>query len=477
MSKIIALLTGTRIAQLTFIFLLGIFSVFVFYKIGDTALRDFDEAIYAQVAQEAFQGGDQLGFTWNGNIGLYRPGGWFEKPPLMIWLIQLSYSLFGINEFSARLWTAIFAVLTVALAGLFAKQLTNSWRAAVITSGLFLTAFHFIDHASILQFDIPVGFFILLSLYSFWKAKSNSKFFYLFWIAVGLGVMTKSVIGLLPLLITGTYFILARQWAILKSKELYLGSLLFLLIAVPWHIIEHIRFGKEFWNQYLFYHLLKRFSTGLESNGNDFWFYWKILFAHKVFFWSYLAAFAYSLFKVWRNKEYLYLVLASLIIFLFFGTAKTKLSAYILVIYPYLAITTSLALCQLIKKIDWLGKYLNPAKYISGAIVVFLLIVFVFFGYRYNQYKLLKNRQDYYADSKQIGNFLKDNYQNLPVFYYSQVGTKPSLIFYSNRVINFLPYPSPKPTDNFLLTSEIPPDYENYKTLLKTSTQSVHLFE
>jgi|GEM_PF-5086626 len=280
-------MTGSKKIQFTILaVLISAFAFVTFYHLGSRPLIDYDESIYAQVARESLQNGNQLGFTWLGNIALHRSEMWFEKPPLMIWLVEISYSVFGVNEFAARFWTAVFAVLTLPLVFFFARKLSQSFTAAILAVAAFFVAFQFDDFAAVLQLDVPVGFFVLLALFSFWQAKENNKFHFLFWTALGFGVMIKSVIELLPLPIVLVFSVLAKDFGWLKERNFWSGILLFLAIVLPWHIIESVRYGKSFWQQYLFYHLLQRYSSTLEGNGGPFFFYADIVFRQTILFWS-----------------------------------------------------------------------------------------------------------------------------------------------------------------------------------------------
>src|SRR5262245_38953823 len=66
-----------------------------------------DEPRYAQIAREMFETGDWI---------VPKLGGfaWFEKPVLLYWLMALSYAIFGVNEFAARLPSVVTAVGSVA---------------------------------------------------------------------------------------------------------------------------------------------------------------------------------------------------------------------------------------------------------------------------------------------------------------------------------------------------------------------------
>ena len=98
-----------------------------------------------------------------------------------------------------------------------------------------------------------------------------------------------------------------------------------------------------------------------------------------------------------------------------------------------------------------------------------------FFLFRFNNYKLAAAQDQYLADGKAIGLFLRDNYKDLNLYYYSTISTKPSIIFYSERVVNYLPYPSPKPEAAFVLVSELEPDFKKASKVFDTEKIDVYI--
>ncbi len=429
-------------------------------------MLDYDESIYAQVSQEAFNHHTQLGFTWLGNTGLRRNLEWFEKPPLMIWLTEVGYSIFGINEFAARFWVSLFALGTLVLTYFVVKKLFKSNLAAILALATYFISFQFIYNSRILQFDIPVAFFILLSIFAFQLAVEKTKYFYLLGASLALGLMTKNVIGLLPLPIIFLYSLFTLNFKYLKSRDFYGGVGLFLLIAVPWHLIESIKYGKSFWHEYLFYHVLGRYSAPLENNKGSFWFYWDILFKHRLLALLSIGSLIYFFTKALKDKLYALFLVSTVFIFVFFSCSGTKLPAYILVIYPFLCITVGVTLEKLLA-------FLNPRlRQILSAVII---IIFLMLGFKYNSYNLKKDTEQYSVDSKKLGLYLKDNSSNLPIYYYSTIGTKPSVIFYSTKLVSFLPYPSPKLKGEYLLISEVTPNYETSGVPFQTPTQSIYL--
>lgn len=80
--------------------------------LGGYALRDFDEALYANAARHVLDGYwlvPHLHWMINRQNVPFQP--FLEKPPGGIWLQALSMAIFGVNEFSVRLPSAIAAVL------------------------------------------------------------------------------------------------------------------------------------------------------------------------------------------------------------------------------------------------------------------------------------------------------------------------------------------------------------------------------
>lgn len=65
-------------------------------KLGSSPLLEIDEAIYAEVAREAFTTGDYFSTYFN-----YETE--FSKPPFQYFLLQISYAIFGINGWAVRL--------------------------------------------------------------------------------------------------------------------------------------------------------------------------------------------------------------------------------------------------------------------------------------------------------------------------------------------------------------------------------------
>ncbi|MDP8259085.1 MAG: glycosyltransferase family 39 protein, partial [Candidatus Aadella gelida] len=76
-------------------------TAFVFiFRLGSGSLSSWDEAFYAEVSREITGSGNWIDLTWTGVP-------WSDKPPLYMWMTACFYKIFGINEFSARFFSAI----------------------------------------------------------------------------------------------------------------------------------------------------------------------------------------------------------------------------------------------------------------------------------------------------------------------------------------------------------------------------------
>src|SRR5439155_6478467 len=97
-------------------------AAFYLYGLGVLPLVGPDEPRYAEVAREMFIRHDFITPTLGG-----LP--WFEKPPLLYWLMMASYRLLGVSEYAARLGPAISGVVTAVFVYWTGKNVENSGTA------------------------------------------------------------------------------------------------------------------------------------------------------------------------------------------------------------------------------------------------------------------------------------------------------------------------------------------------------------
>ena len=212
-------------------------------------LFPIDETRYAAVAWEMWLRNDFLVPYLNGEA-------YSHKPPLLFWLMQLSWRLFGVNDWSLRLISPLFSLGTLFLADAVARTLwPERKRVEALTPLLLLGSFFWIIYSTLTMFDMMLAFFALLGIYNLLKLADSGlrlKYWILLGIAIGGGVLSKGPVILLHILPVA---LLAPWWLNLKTTDFrwnhwYLGLiaaiLIGTLIALCWAIPAGIAGGEAY---------------------------------------------------------------------------------------------------------------------------------------------------------------------------------------------------------------------------------------
>jgi 4-amino-4-deoxy-L-arabinose transferase-like glycosyltransferase len=313
--------------------LLLVSSFFMFYGYN-LPLTDYDEATYAQVIQHSQASGNYFSFVRNGS-------GWFEKPPLYFWQAFVTTKIFGFTEFALRLPSIICGILGVLLTYLLAKKLSgNHWTGLLAGAILTLTGVWAYATTQI-RMDVPVSVSILAAVYFFILGWEKPKMLFYASLAIAIGVLYKSVIGLLALPIFLILSLIYKKWDWLKQNWFWFGMVVMILLILPWHIYESLLFGSDFWNPYLMFHVLHRFGSAL-SNITTFGYVQYLLIVVEPFIVIFPVAVVWLFWRFRKNPLEPRAALSALAIvsflFLFFAISRTKLFAYLMPIYPFLAI-------------------------------------------------------------------------------------------------------------------------------------------
>ncbi len=346
-----------KIQTLWLIFLVLIAAAY-FAGLGTLPFLGPDEPRYAEVAREMSLRGDWVTPTL-GEIN------WFEKPALAYWLMIVGYKLFGVNEFAARLSSALFGLLTVLTVYLLCRFVektrqeehgTNDdfafWAALISASSVGLLAF---SHAA--TFDIILTFPITAALACFFvfdvgnpESKIQSpKFLIGFYFFVGVALLAKGLIGaVLPFGIVFWYFVLTRK---LPGKAFFLsifwGTLLTCAVAATWYAPMFLRHGSEFFNEFFVRQQFARYTSNKYQHPEAFWFFWVILPALTLPWLPFFAVSVWHFFQLRSPKARLespgdspfqklriLAIIWLLVPLIFFTFSGSKLPGYILPALP-----------------------------------------------------------------------------------------------------------------------------------------------
>ncbi len=319
-----------------FVFLMAVAGFFLFYNLGASSLRDWDEAIHASVTRNIIQNGDWLDLKYEG-------ADYFRKPPLRFWIGAITNKIEGISELTARLPSAIFSFILLGMLFGVVRKISKDNLAALLASLMLLfSPIYLFNHASRSgEADIILTFWMLLALFCFWLARHKPYYLYLGAAALGLAFMTKPVIALLPLLSGAIYFYISGEWQKFKLKNLLISLIIFLAIVLPWHILMIVRFP-GFWDTYWGYHIFKRATEVVGEHYGGPQFYLASLLKLYAFPWLILVAFALGGWwgmKDGETKRFLgYVGLYTMLGLIIISIVKSKLYWYILPMMPGLAI-------------------------------------------------------------------------------------------------------------------------------------------
>jgi 4-amino-4-deoxy-L-arabinose transferase-like glycosyltransferase len=325
----------------------------LFLSNGHQSVLPHDEGLYAGRARLMVETGDWI-----------NP--WAEphhKTPGIYWLIAGFYQLLGVNLTAARLPSQIAAVLCAGLLYAIGKKIFNSqvgWLAAIILSVEVLW----------LQFQRLAGpdpWMILLVLFAIWnllqaeesRAKSDLSqplqliqsrkaqrlYALLAGMSLGLCILVRgfSVVAAIAALVP--YFIHQhRRHRHLLNPFLYLGFAIGSLPTLAWVAASYQRFGLE--SIYTLFGLVKRLGTNQRGDNNLFYYFWNVPI--NTFPWVFFALIGLWLLLRSPVPRYQALVVGfPLVFFCTICLFSTRLPHYALLLYPFISLGASVALCQL----------------------------------------------------------------------------------------------------------------------------------
>jgi len=317
--------------------------ILYFFNLGRWDLWNPDEPRYAQIAREMVDRGDWILMHLNG--GVYG-----DKPPLFFWLIALSSYLWqGFTSFSVRFPSAVFGTLTVLLTFFLGERLYSS-RAGFFSGLILATSLHFAYLSTRTNIDATLTFFTTASFLCFflWYRESReegirhsrpvrSLSIFGFYISMALATLSKGPIGLvLPLLASLIYLLLEREYGEMKRMKLLPGIPLFLAIVLAWYLPAISLGGRAYVEENLFRHTTEAYTTGWTHPSPLYYYLYNFPMSFMPWTLCLPAAIVYGCSKatIGKRKEFLFLSVWCLVIFVFFSLSRSKRALYLLPLYP-----------------------------------------------------------------------------------------------------------------------------------------------
>jgi len=318
-------------------------AVCFFWRLGTPGLFDFNEGLYVEAAREMVIRGDYITGRVNG-VPFY------DKPPLALWCTAAAFTLFGVNEWAARLPVALASSLTV----LATFWLGSRWsrRTGLLAAAFLSLNFIVLGTSRQMTMDMHQTWWVTAAMVSavLGLRKDNRRagwYWAAFWLSCGLGFMAKSFPGLLPIPILVVYLAWRHRHSFrqmlhagLQTRPL-LGIGLLALVIVPWHLAAYFSAGRLFVQEYWLLHHVGLIRGDQFGHVHPIWYYVPVLLG-AYFPWSFLLPVAAG--EIWRHGEdevLQLLVTWALVTFVLFSLVQSKLVSYLLPMFPAMAVLTA----------------------------------------------------------------------------------------------------------------------------------------
>jgi Dolichyl-phosphate-mannose-protein mannosyltransferase len=200
------------------------------------------DSVQAQIARNMLESGDWVTARLDGVKYL-------EKAPLWYWLIGLSFRIFGVHDWAARIPVFLSAVLLCLLTYWITKW--SGSKEASFYAGLALaTSVGLFLFTRILIPDVALTLCIALSLWAFLRSIDPAELRARAWAwayaaGIGIGMLLKGLIAAVFLIgIAAVYLLITGQWRkrdVWRRLHIWSGLLIAVAIAAPWHIIATLR--------------------------------------------------------------------------------------------------------------------------------------------------------------------------------------------------------------------------------------------
>ena len=299
--------------------------VLYFWGNGALAVTAPVEVNYAQTAKEMLTAGDWFSPQIYGNY-------WYDKPIFFYWELIAAFSMFGMTDFAARFFPALFAAAGLLLTYAFARRLyderTAFWATIILGTGVLYSIL-----AKLILTDMSLFVFFGGTLGAFFLGyhERQKKYFYIAYVCAGLGVLTKGPVGfLLPGLVILVFLLVQRDLSALGRIALPTGMLVFAAVCAPWYVYMYLAHGSDFINTFLGIHNVLR-ATVSEHAQWDVWYFYLGIYFLGMFPWSF--ALPLALYRAWRIRPVIdvrtqFLLVWAIVVPVFFQCMATKYPTY-----------------------------------------------------------------------------------------------------------------------------------------------------
>jgi 4-amino-4-deoxy-L-arabinose transferase-like glycosyltransferase len=321
--------------------------------LGNGTLWDNSETAYGEVAREILLTHDWVVMHLNG-----QP--WFIQPPLYFWAAALLARIVGVGTVAMRLPAAL---ATIAMGGAigYATARIAGGRAGTIAAVVLSTSLMQAIVGRLAIMDALLDLFVTAAILWWYRALEpadpaalesgkRSTAFLLGAAALALGTLAKGPVApVVVVLVIGVWLAWERRSAsaLVVPRPATLGAALalFLVVTLPWFVIEALRVGPDATRELIGHYTVGRYTGVIENQRGPWWYYVPVLILGFFPWTAFVPVGLITAVGLARERGGAFARLAlvwTLVPFVFFSFAQTKLPNYVALVLPALAIVIAL---------------------------------------------------------------------------------------------------------------------------------------
>jgi dolichol-phosphate mannosyltransferase len=238
-----------------------------FSRLG-SPLQEPEESRYAEISRQMLASNQWL-------VPVLHGEPYYDKPPLLYWLVMGSYKIFGVADWSARLIPSLAGLFTVLVTYWWGRRTAGKFPAFVGAAILALSV-RFIYLGRLLTMNSLLCLCVVCALAAGHCALARGRFRWHLWLAsaaaCGMGLLTKGPVAALLVLIP-LFVLQALDRRIAKPQAAiwlaYLG--LSAALAAPWYVAVALR-DPDFLVHFFWRHNLVRYLMPFD-HAKPTWYY------------------------------------------------------------------------------------------------------------------------------------------------------------------------------------------------------------
>jgi 4-amino-4-deoxy-L-arabinose transferase-like glycosyltransferase len=321
--------------------------------LGNGTLWDNSETAYGEVAREILLTHDWVVMHLNGQA-------WFVQPPLFFWIGAVFGRVFGVTETAMRLPAALATIAMGAATGYATARIAGG-RAGSIAAVVLSTCLMQAIVGRLAIMDALLDLCVAAAIFWWYRslepvdgaslqAGKRSTALLLGSVALGLGTLAKGPVApVIVVLVIGFWFAWERtrgsELELPRAPTLAAAAALFAVLVLPWFVAESIRVGPDATRELLGHYTVGRYTGVIENQGGPWWYYVPVVilgFFPWIAFVPVALGNAAALARTRGGSFARLAIVWTIVPFVFFSFAQTKLPNYLALLLPALSILVAL---------------------------------------------------------------------------------------------------------------------------------------